>query len=126
MTAILIWFLAAVGLVQAALSTRAYLLEKREGLPRSSLRFAISLAIAVGLLGTAVFQTVLNKPKAPTGQVEAPAPVAHDAATKAQIDTLKKEISGLEDQLTKKQAELEKLDPSAAPPEEPGLPAQWP
>ncbi|MBA3459113.1 MAG: hypothetical protein H0T46_04065 [Deltaproteobacteria bacterium] len=126
MTALLIWFLAAVGVVLAGLATRAYLLEKREGLPPSSMRFAISIAIAVALLGTAVFQTVFNKPSSGPTQVEAPEPVKRDATTQAQIAGLKKEIADLGEQLAKKQAELEKLDPTMAPPAEPSAPAQWP
>lgn len=124
MTAIVIWLLAAIGVALAGLSTRAYLLEKREGLRRSSLRCALSIAIAVGILGVAVFQTVFNQPSAPT------APVAekrtHDKATQDKIDALKHDISTIEDQLAKKQAELEALDPTEAVIEGPGAPAQWP
>lgn len=119
-----IWFLAAVGVVLAALSTRAFLLEKREGLERSTLRFAASVVIAVGLVAMGVYESVLNKGTPATA--ERPTPVTHDAATQAKIDGLKKEVGELADQLAKKQAELEKLDPTLAPPEEPAGPAQWP
>ena len=118
-----IWFLAAVGVVLAALSTRAFLLEKREGLERSTLRFAASVVIALGLVAMGVYESVLNKPSAGT---VAEKPLAHDAPTQAKIDGLKKEVADLNDQLAKKQAELEKLDPTMAPPVEPSGPAQWP
>lgn len=124
MTSVLIWFLAAVGVVQAGLSVRAYLLEKREGLPRSSLRAAVSVVIAVGILAMGVYETVLNKPSAPQ-KVEI-GPVQHTAEQKAQIETLKKEITALEEQLSKKRAELETLDPTTAAPPAPSEPAQWP
>ena len=119
-----IWFLAAVGVVLAALSTRAFLLEKREGLERSTLRFAASVAIALGLVAMGVYESVLNKPSAPVVQAEKPA--THDAATQAKIDGLKKEVADLAATLATKQAELEKLDPTMAAPEEPSGPAQWP
>lgn len=124
MTSVLIWFLAAVGAVQAGLSVRAYLLEKREGLPRSSLRAALSVVIALGIVGMGVYETVLNKPSAPA-KIEV-GPAQHTPEQKAQIETLKKEISALEEQLSKKQAELEKLDPTTAAPPAPSEPAQWP
>ncbi len=123
MTAIVIWFLAVVGVVLAALSTRAYLLERREGLARSTLRCALGIVIAFGILAMGVYETVLNKPTAAT---HAEAPVTHDAATKAQIEALTKEIAKLEDQLANKRTELEKLDPTLAAPEEPSAPSQWP
>ena len=122
-----IWFLAAVGVLLAALSTRAFLLEKREGLERSTLRFALGVTIALGLVAMGVYESVLNKPSAGTVQAEKPA--VHDAPTQAKIDGLKKEVADLQDTLTKKQAELEKLDPTLAPPNdsgEPSGPAQWP
>lgn len=121
----IIWLLAGVAAVLAAFSTRAYLLERREGLERSTLRCAVSIAIAVGILAMGVYETVLNKPAAAT-QAEAPAPTAHDAATQARIDALTKEIAGLDEQLATRRAELEKLDPALAPAEEPGAPSQWP
>jgi len=124
MTSVLIWFLAAVGVVQAGLSVRAYLLEKREGLPRSSLRAALSVVIALGIVGMGVYETVLNQPAAPA-KVEI-GPVQHTPAQKAQIETLKKEIGALQEQLSAKQAELEKLDPTTVAPAEPAAPAQWP
>src|SRR4051794_18942771 len=117
MTAMIIWFLAGVGLVLAGLSTRAFLLEKREGLPRSSIRCALSIVIALGIVAMGVYQSFLNKPAGAV--VQKPGAAEHDKDTQAKIDALKKDIAGLEDQLAKKQAELEKLDPTAAPPEEP-------
>ena len=81
MSTVLIWFLAAVGVVQAGLSVRAYLLEKREGLPRSSLRAAVSVVIALGILAMGAYETVLNKPAVPQ-KVEI-GPVQHTAEQKA-------------------------------------------
>ncbi len=118
-----IWFLAVVGGVLAALSTRAYLLERREGLPRSSMRCALGIVIALGLVAMGVYETVLNKPSAGT-VVEAP--LAHDAATKAKIEGLQKEIEGLQKQLDTKREELESIDPTLAAAEEPSGPAEWP
>ena len=124
MTAVIIWFLAVVGLVLAGLSTRAYLLEKREGLPRSSLRCALSIAIALGIVAMGAYtQLTAGKAAAPTKVEKAP---PHDKETQAKIDTLKKQVADLSDQLAKKQAELETLDPTEAVPEEPGAPSQWP
>jgi tetratricopeptide (TPR) repeat protein len=126
MTAVIIWFLAVVGLVLAGLSTRAFLLEKREGLPRSSLRCALSIAIALGIVAMGVYTQVAAHAGAPATTAEKSTPTPHDKATQATIDALKKEVRDLSDQLAKKQAELEKLDPTEAPPEEPGAPSQWP
>ncbi|MEO8700001.1 MAG: hypothetical protein ABI867_08150 [Kofleriaceae bacterium] len=121
----MIWIFAVVGVLQCGLAGRAYLLERREGLPRSSLRFGASLAIAVALLGVAVVAQLR-----PSGSAEAPAaPVAAtiDAATRSKIDELKKVIGELQAQLETKQSELAKLDPSApAPVAEPTTPSPWP
>jgi tetratricopeptide (TPR) repeat protein len=123
MSAAIIWVLAVVGLVQAALATRAYLLEKREGLPRSSLRAALSVAIALGIIGMGVFTQLSGGGDA----AEKPAPIAErDAATQAKIDTLKKEIAGLTEALVKKQDELEAIDPSQRAEPESSAPAEWP
>jgi len=122
MSAAIIWVLAVVGLVQAALATRAYLLEKREGLPRSSLRAALSIAIAVGILAMGVF-TQLAGGTAP----DKPAPIAErDAATQAKIEALRKEIAGLTEALVKKQDELEAIDPSQRVEPTSIAPAEWP
>ena len=122
MSAAIIWVLAVVGLVQAALATRAYLLEKREGLPRSSLRAALSIAIAVGILAMGVF-TQLSGGATP-GK---PTPIAErDAATQAKIEALRKEIAGLTEALVKKQDELEAIDPSQRVEPTSIAPAEWP
>ena len=55
MTAVIIWLLAVVGLAQAGLSVRAFLLEKREGLPRSSLRCGVSIGLALAILALGVY-----------------------------------------------------------------------
>jgi len=122
MSAAIIWVLAVVGLVQAALATRAYLLEKREGLPRSSLRAGLSIVIALGIIGMGVFTQLSG------GAAEKkPAPIAErDAKTQEKIDTLRKEIAGLTESLVKKQDELEALDPSQRVEPESIAPAQWP
>ncbi len=116
MTAVIIWILAAVGVALAALSVRAYLVEKREGLPRSSKRLAASLAIAAGLVAMGVIaQLQRGAPEAPA-QAERP---AHDVATQAKIDALTKEIGELSTALDAKRAELEALDPAMRPPTPP-------
>jgi hypothetical protein len=121
MSTIIIWILAVVGLVPAIVATRAYLLEKREGLPRSTLRFAATIVMALGLFGVAAYAQFAGQPKAP----EAPKAIQHDAATKEKIELLKKEVSRLSEELAKRSAELEKLDPTVVPPTiEP--PAVWP
>jgi tetratricopeptide (TPR) repeat protein len=121
MSTIIIWILAVVGLVPAIVATRAYLLEKREGLPRSSLRFGVSIVMAAGLFGVAAFAQFAGQPKAP----DVVKPIEHDAATKQRIEVLQKEISTLSTELGKKQAELEKLDPTVIPPTVQEAP-QWP
>ncbi|MGE0403945.1 MAG: hypothetical protein AB7T06_44975 [Kofleriaceae bacterium] len=121
MSTIIIWILAVVGLVPAIVATRAYLLEKREGLPRSTLRFAVSIAMALALFGVAAYAQLAGQPEAP----EVTKPIEHDAATKEKIELLKQEVARLSDELSKRTAELEKLDPTIAPPTvEP--PAMWP
>ncbi len=121
MSTIIIWILAVVGLVPAIVATRAYLLEKREGLPRSTLRFAVSIAMALALFGVAAYAQLAGQPEAP----EVSKPIEHDAATKEKIELLKQEVARLSDELSKRTAELEKLDPTIAPPTiEP--PAMWP
>ncbi|MBA3453840.1 MAG: hypothetical protein H0T42_12165, partial [Deltaproteobacteria bacterium] len=122
MSAAIIWVLAVVGLVQAAFALRAYLLEKREGLPRSSARAALSVAIALGIIGMGIF-TQLSGGSSPTK----PAPIAErDAPTQTKIDTLKKEIAGLTEALVKKQDELEAIDPSQRVESGSIAPAEWP
>ncbi len=121
MSTIIIWILAVVGLVPAIVATRAYLLEKREGLPRSTLRFGVSLVMALGLFGVAAYAQFAGTPKAP----EAAKPIEHDAATKEKIELLKKEVARLSEELGKRTAELEKLDPTIIPPAVQEAP-QWP
>jgi hypothetical protein len=123
---VVIWILAAVGLLQGGLAARAYLLERREGLPRSTLRFGASLAIAFALLGVAVVAQLR-----PTGgeQPSAPARVEVDAATQTKISELQKSIDELSAQLAAKQTELAKLDPNAqvaTPPPVDTAPSLWP
>lgn len=122
MSTIIIWILAVVGLVPAVFATRAYLLEKREGLPRSTLRFAAAVGMAVALFGVAAYAQFGVRTST---TVEAPAPVQHDAATKEKIELLKKEVARLTEELGKRQAELETLDPTIAPPTIEAAP-QWP
>ena len=121
MSTIIIWILAVVGLVPAIVATRAYLLEKREGLPRSTLRFAASITLSLGLFGVAAYAQLAGAPAAP----EAPAPIEHDAATKEKIALLKTEVTRLSEELEKRTAELEKLDPTIVPPTV-EAPPQWP
>ncbi|MGE3767537.1 MAG: hypothetical protein AB7L94_35110 [Kofleriaceae bacterium] len=121
MSTIIIWILAVVGLVPAIVATRAYLLEKREGLPRSTLRFAVSIVMVLGLFGVAAYAQLAGQPKAP----EVAKPIEHDAATKEKIELLKKEVARLSEELSKRSAELEKLDPTIAPPTV-EAPAMWP
>jgi tetratricopeptide (TPR) repeat protein len=121
MSTIIIWILAVVGLVPAIVATRAYLLEKREGLPRSTLRFAVSIAMTLGLFGVAAYAQFAGTPNAP----DVVKPIEHDAATKEKIGVLKKEVARLSEELTKRSAELEKLDPTVIPPTV-DAPAQWP
>lgn len=111
MTAVIIWILAAVGVALAALAVRAYLVEKREGLPRSSLRAAVSVGLAVGIIAMGVIAQLSAQAPAPT----APAPVERDAAAQAKLAALQQEVAELSTQLAAKQAELEALDPTAAP-----------
>lgn len=121
MSTIIIWVLAVVGLIPAVVATRAYLLEKREGLPRSTLRCAVAIAMSLGLFGVAAYAQLAGTPKAP----DAPATIEHDAPTKEKIDLLKKEVGRLSEELAKRTAELEKLDPTIIPPTvEP--PPVWP
>lgn len=115
-----VWIMAGVGLLLGGLAARAYLLERREGLPRSTVRFAASAAIGLGLLGLALVAQ-LRSTDAP-----AAAPVVvDDAATRAKIDALHATIGELTKQLAAHQAELERLDPSSevVPPSEP---SPWP
>ncbi|MFN0251976.1 MAG: hypothetical protein ACKV2T_34185 [Kofleriaceae bacterium] len=112
MSTIIIWILAVVGLVPAIVATRAYLLEKREGLPRSTLRFAATIVMSLGLFGVAAYAQFAGQPKAP----EAPKVIEHDAATKEKIELLKKEVARLSQELSTRTAELEKLDPTVTPP----------
>ncbi len=121
MSTIIIWILAVVGLVPAIVATRAYLLEKREGLPRSTLRCAVAIAMALGLFGVAAYAQLAGSPKPP----EAVKPVEHDAATKEKIAALKQEVARLSEELSKRNAELEKLDPTVIPPTV-EAPPQWP
>ncbi len=110
MSTIIIWILAAVGIAQAVLATRAYRLEKREGLARSGRRFAATTAIAVALVGLGVVATLRGR----GGSTETPvaeAPKHHSADEQKQVDALKKEVAELADKLGAKQAELDKLDP---------------
>ncbi|HEY4238308.1 MAG TPA: hypothetical protein VGM88_00755 [Kofleriaceae bacterium] len=123
MSTVILWIVAAVGLALAVLALRAYLLEKREGLPRSSQRLAASGVIALALVGLAVYQSIPAKaPVAP------PAPKELDAATKAKVADLEKQIAELNKQLAAKADELDKLDPSRtqAPPATATAPASWP
>lgn len=122
MSAVIIWVLAVVGLVQAGLSTRAYLLEKREGLPRSSMRVVISIAIALGIIAMGVLTTLSSGPSAPPAR----APNAERSPdTQHKIDGLKKDIAELTEVLIKKQTELAKLDPTTIEPD-PTTPSEWP
>lgn len=121
MSTIIIWVLAVVGLVPAIVATRAYLLEKREGLPRSTLRLGASSLMALALVGVAAYAQLAGTPKAP----EAIEPIEHDAATKEKIEVLKKEVARLSEELSKRSAELEKLDPTIVPPAPYETP-QWP
>lgn len=121
MSTTIIWILAVVGLVPAIVATRAYLLEKREGLPRSTLRFAVSIVMSLGLFGVAAYAQFAGTPKAP----EAIKPVEHDKATQEKIDALRKEVTRLSEELAKRTAELEKLDPTVIPPVV-EAPPQWP
>jgi hypothetical protein len=127
MTAIIIWILAAVGLAQAILATRAYLLEKREGLPRSSLRFGASIGVALALVGLGVVVQLQHRGGAAT-TASAPTKVEHDKATQDRIDALRAKIGELAKELAKQQAELDQLDPQAAPAtnEPPSEPPAWP
>jgi len=126
MTAIIIWILAAVGLAQAILAARAYLLERREGLPRSSLRLGVSVGLAVGLVALGAFQELQRRPSAAVSS--RPAHVEHDPATRAKIDALRGKIAELETELAKQRTELEALDPSeelpVVAPSQP--PSSWP
>src|SRR5512140_3410540 len=129
MTAIIIWILAAVGLAQAILAARAYLLERREGLPRSSLRLGVSVGLAVGLVALGAFEELQRPPSAAVSS--RPAHVEHDAATQAKITALRGKIAELSTELEKQRTELESLDPSAGPSEElpvvaPSQPPSWP
>jgi hypothetical protein len=123
MTAIVIWTFAAVGVAQAVFATRAYLLEKREGLPRSSMRCAASIAIAVLTLGLGGYVQLQSRA---TPTPVAPAPAVHDAATQTKIDGLKKQLADVEAQRSKLAAELDKLEPTIAQPEPPAGPPSWP
>lgn len=127
MAGVIIWVLAAVGLAQAVLATRAYLLEKREGLPRSSVRCIAAIVIALALVGLGVLAQLQRARGAPAA-AEKPAEVHHDQVTQAKIDALQKHIGELETELSKQQAELEKLDPSRASTviDAPSEPSQWP
>lgn len=132
MTAIIIWILAAVAVALAGLSARAFFLEKREGLPRSTQRLGASAAVAIVLVALGVFATLQARPRdvapAPTSATEAPA--KHDAATDAKIKDLHAKIDDLTKQLDTATAELDKLDPhahaSALKPAEPDAPSSWP
>jgi tetratricopeptide (TPR) repeat protein len=124
MTAIIIWILAAVGLVQAILAVRAYRLERREGLPRSSLRLGASVAIAASLVTLGVVLQLQRRSPAPVATVE------HDQATQAKIDALHAKIAELLAELAKQRTELDALDPSAfsaeLQAEARGEPPAWP
>ena len=125
MTAIIIWILAAVGLLQAILAARAYLLERREGLPRSSLRLGASAGVAVGLVALGAVVQLQRSPG--PAQPAQPAPAAHDQATQGKIDALRARIAELSVELGNQRAELDKLDPSAElAPEPPRAPPSWP
>ncbi len=122
MSSILVWGLVVVAVAQAALATRAYLVERREGLPRSSARFAGSAGIAVVVIGLALFNTMRS-----TAPAAPPAPeTVTDPATLKTIAADKAKIKELTEQLDKVSAELAKLEPSSAPPPEPTTPSPWP
>jgi tetratricopeptide (TPR) repeat protein len=122
MSAVIIWVLGVVGLVQAGLSTRAYVLEKREGLPRSSVRVAVSIAIALGLIAMGVFTQLSSGASAPPA---APPVVERSPDAQHEIDALKKDIAELTEVLIKKQDELAKLDPTTIEPVS-TTPSEWP
>jgi tetratricopeptide (TPR) repeat protein len=122
MTAIIIWILAAVGLAQAILAARAYRLERREGLPRSSVRLGASVGIAVGLVALGVVVQLQHR----SPVAARPAPAAHDAATQAKIDALHAKVAELSAELEKQRDALDALDPLALPAEPPSAPPTWP
>jgi len=108
MTTILLWLLAAVGIAQAGFAVRALLVERREGLPRSTLRGAVTVGIAVALIGIAVVSQL---------QARAPAPVsaAPDPANHAAAERLAKQVHDLEVELEQRRAALAEIDPAAVP-----------
>jgi tetratricopeptide (TPR) repeat protein len=116
MTSIIVWILAAVGLIQAALAARAYWLERREGLPRSSLRLGASAGAALGLV---VLGVVVQLQHQVPPAVSPPAVVAHDRDTQARIDALHAKIAELS-------TELDRLDPPPPLAEVPREPPSWP
>jgi hypothetical protein len=124
MIAIVVWILAAVALALAVLAVRAYRLERREGLPRSSLRLGITVVIAAAVLGLGVFVRLQQQAQAPAGARPPAAPA--DAMTRAKIAGLRTKIDALTAELTGRQAELERLDPAATPEAVPVAPSPWP
>ncbi|MCX5745890.1 MAG: hypothetical protein NT062_25720, partial [Proteobacteria bacterium] len=110
----IVWILALVGIAQAVLATRAYLLEKREGLPRSTRRFVGAAVVAVLLVALGVvammqrFSGPTAAPVAPVAEAPKPSPEAQ-----ARIVALAKEIGALDHQVLAKRADVAKLDPSS-------------
>jgi hypothetical protein len=121
MIAIVIWILAAVALALAVLAVRAYRLERREGLPRSSLRLGLTIAIAAAVIGLGVFVR-LQQPSRSAAEA-GPAP---DAMTQAKLAGLRTKLDALTAELAERQAELERLDPSATLGAAPAVPSPWP
>src|SRR5262245_45599856 len=99
MIAIVIWIFAALGTGLAVLAARSYLLERREGLPRSVLRLGACLAIAALLLGLGVYTQLSGRAPAPS-QPEAPSDPAKLAELRAQV-------ARLSDELARRRSELE-------------------
>ena len=121
---ITIWILAAVALGLAGIAARAYLLERREGLPRSGLRLGVTAGVALAVIALGVVVQLGHRPPATPSTSDAP----HASADPAKLAALRGEIDKLEGQLDAKRAELEKLDPSAkaVAPSLDAAPPAWP
>jgi hypothetical protein len=135
---IIIWVLAAIGAALAFAAARAYWIERREGLRRSTRRAAAAAALALALIGLGVLAPTDDAAPAPAPQPAAPEPAperpaiaprapeaappprsspptrAPDPAARARISGIEQQIRSLEAQLDKLRASLAELE--AAPP----------